>query len=150
MIAWFHDPKRKIQFRYVGVFFALVLVWQMSVQNVSLTSLAVSAYQNLAAISSMSATIPPNPYNSLALQFDQKQQELTTREQQLAEREAALNAKVEEASAANRMLTITVLGGVTILLLILILLNFYFDVKREEGRRNATTDNHHNEFSTKL
>lgn len=150
MVAWFTEQKRKTQFRYAVVVIALVLVGQMGIQNVSLTSLAVSAYQNLAAISSISAMVPPNPYNTLAVQFDQKQQELTTREQELAQREAALNAKVEEAAAANRRLTITVLGGVTLLLLILILLNFYFDVKREEARRNVIADDRQRELSTKL
>lgn len=146
MVSWFSQEKRKTQLQYAGIALMLFLVVEIGFEHVSYRSLAISAYQNIAAISTMNAAVPSNPYNSLAMQFDQKEKELSTREQELMQKEEILSAKIEEANAVNRRMVVFVLGGVTILLLLLILLNFYFDVKREEGR----TRDHHEEGNHEL
>lgn len=150
MAAWFRALKNNVSVRYGAIIFGVVLVGQIGMQHTSLGSLAVAAYQNLATVASMSAAVLPNEYNSLAVQLDQKDKELTDREQELLRQEAVLDAKIEEATAANKRLTIIVLGSVTALLLILIFLNFYFDVKREESHERKASEEEHHEFSTKL
>ena len=120
-----HESKRKIAFQYTAIIAGVVLVSQLAIHDISFGKLATNAYENLANVSSMSASIPPNDFNVLATQFTQKENELTQREQDLLAREASLDAKYQEQIAANKRLTLYVLGGMTILLVMLIFLNFY-------------------------
>ena len=136
MVVWIHESKRKIALQYT-LLVALVVVTSSLGIGATFKELAVSAYQNLANVSSLSAAVPPTEINMLAQQFDQKQKELTEREKQLLIREQDLDEKYQESIAANRRLTIYVLSGVTMVLLLLIFLNFYFDVKREEEREKG-------------
>ena len=140
MVVWLHESKRKTSFQYAAIIAAIVLVSQLSVHDLSLKKLAVTAYQNLASVASLSAAVQPNEYNVLATELEQKNIELTTREQDLIKREQALGEQYQREIDANKRLTLYVLGGVTAFLLLMIFLNFYFDVKREEEReRTANT-----------
>ncbi len=153
MVAELHTSKYKISLQYGAIIAGIVLVSQLGVNNVSIGKLATSAYDNLANVASMSASVAPNQYNTLALQFDQKDKELSAREQDLMKREQNLDIKYQEAIAANKRTVLYVLGGITLLLLLLILLNFYFDVKREEDHeREAIVSHPHHEggFTTQL
>lgn len=121
-------------YRYGVIVLAIVVVSQLGIQETSVKALAVSTYQNLANIASLNATVPPNEYNTLAMQFDQKDKELTLRETQLIDREKELDAKYLEEIAATKRFTFYSVGGITLLLIFFIFLNFYFDIKREEER----------------
>ena len=132
----------------------VVLVSQLGINNISpgssLGKIAANAYENMANVASVSATIPPNEYNVLAMEFSQKETELTLREQALLTKEASLDAKYQEQISANKRLNLYVLGGVTLLLLLLIFFNFYFDMKREEERERSMARYHEGELSTHL
>ncbi len=129
-----HESKRKIAFQYTAIIAGVILVTQLGVHDITFGKLATNAYENLANVASMSASIPPNDFNVLAAQFTNKENELTQREQDLLAREASLDAKYQEQIASNKRLTLYVLGAMTLLLVLLIFLNFYFDIKREEAR----------------
>ena len=134
MVVLMHESKRKIAFQYSALIAGVVLVSQLGLHDISFGKLATNAYENLANVASMSASIPQNDFNILATEFSKKENELTQREQDLLAREAGLDAKYQEQIAANKRLTLYVLGGMTLLLVMLIFLNFYFDIKREEAR----------------
>lgn len=155
MVVFIHESKRKIAFQYTALIAGVVLVSQLAINDISFGKLATNAYENLANVASMSASIPPNDFNILAAEFSKKENELTQREQDLLAREAGLDAKYQEQIAANKRLTLYVLGGMTLLLVMLIFLNFYFDIKREEARENEVgvengTLPHDATFTTKL
>lgn len=150
-----HESKRKIAFQYTAIIAGVILVSQLGIHDISFGKLATNAYENLANVASMSASIPPNDFNVLATQFSNKENELTQREQDLLAREASLDAKYQEQIAANKRLTLYVLGGMTLLLVLLIFLNFYFDIKREEAREKGAGVEHgampnHAKFTTQL
>jgi hypothetical protein len=67
--------------------------------------------------------VPPNEFNSLALQLSEKEKILTARETALAIREEAL-------APENQALTIIVLYGAIAIILLLLFLNFYLDWRR--------------------
>ena len=137
MVVWHHESKGKVAAQYTALIAAIVLVSQSGVTQNSWKQVAMSAYQNLADVSAISAAVPSNEFNSLAQQFKQRDQELSAREQALIAHEADLDQRYQEMIAANKHLTLYVLGGVTFLLLLLIFLNFYFDILREEEREKG-------------
>lgn len=142
MVVLMHESKRKIAFQYTAIIAGVILVSQLGIHDISFGKLATNAYQNLANVASMSASIPQNDFNVLATQFSNKENELTQREQDLLAREASLDAKYQEQIASNKRLTLYVLGGMTLLLVLLIFLNFYFDIKREEAREKESGPEH--------
>ena len=139
MVVWHTESKKKVTMQYLALVFAVVLTTEIASGGIPLKSFALSAYQNLASVASLSAAIEQTPVNTLAQQFDQKGKELTAREAQLLLREQELNAKYQESIESNRRLTLYVLGGITLLLLLLIFMNFYYDIKREEERERSLT-----------
>jgi hypothetical protein len=77
----------------------------------------------------LSADVPPNPYNTLADQLHQKEQELN-------DREAALNARETPPSVLNQGNIFGFISFIlSLMLCILIALNFYLDSRR--GRRRG-------------
>lgn len=148
-----NDSIFSVTLQYALLVGAIVVSGQLAASGVSLSALTSAAYQNLASIATLSASVPATRENTLALQFLQKEGDLTLREQELIERERSLGLKYDAMIAQNKRLTLYVLGSVTFLLLLLILLNFYLDIRRDEedraGRRLVDTD-HHAEFTTRL
>lgn len=72
--------------------------------------------------------VAENPYNTLA-------QQLREREEELDEREEVLLKTLEERNDENRWMSNLIMGSIT-LLFILILFNFYLDYRtRQEERR---------------
>lgn len=136
MVQETHQPP-KYRFRYATLIIAIIVFGQTQISSAQFSHLATLAYQNLANISSMNATITPNPYNTLAQQFEAKDRELTAREQELIAREKALDAKYQEEIASSRRATLYTIAGVAVILILLIIANFYFDIKREEERERA-------------
>lgn len=125
------------RYRYATLIVAIVIFGQLQLPSVSFSQMASSAYQNLANVSSINATVPPNEYNTLAQQFSEKDRELTAREQELIAREKALDAKYQEEIASTKRTTLFTILGATVVLVLLILANFYFDIKREEERERV-------------
>ena len=123
--------------RHATLILAIVLVGQLGFQHVSFSTLALRAFDNLASVSSATASITPNEYNTLAEQFSEKDKQLTGREQELLAREKALDEKYQAEIAATRRTTLFTILGATLVLVLLILANFYFDIKREEERERA-------------
>ena len=120
-------------------------------QQVHVGLFTKAAYENLANISTLSVSVPPNPESTLALQLMQREGDLSARESALVEREKEFGAKYEDEIAHNKRLTLFVMGGVSVLLLILILLNFFLDMKRgqtEEAEKQHA--DHRGEFTTRL
>ncbi|MCD4761351.1 hypothetical protein K8R32_00115 [bacterium] len=74
----------------------------------------------------MSVGVVENPFNKLALQLKEKEDNLFERELGLIEREQAL---IEERSGKQERLLLFIAIGI-IFLFFLILFNFYFDYKR--------------------
>jgi len=77
---------------------------------------------------SMSASVPANPYNTLAAQLSDEQAQLDARAAQLAAKQSALNAQdvlVQDLGLAG--------FGLSVFLLILVGLNFYFYMRRRSG-----------------
>ncbi len=94
--------------------------------------LAGSAQRLMAdAAVSMSASVPANPYNTLASQLSAEQAQLDQREATLNAQESAIN----EQSAPAEDWTFASLA-LSILLLILVALNFYFDMRRRRPRQD--------------
>lgn len=76
----------------------------------------------------MSASVPANPYNTLAGQLSAEQAALDARAGQLVAKQSALNAQnvlVQDLGLAG--------FGLSVFLLILVGLNFYFDMRRRSG-----------------
>lgn len=151
MIAFNADARTKAVFQSFVLMAALVTALHMAQGETSLGVMARNAYENVASVASMSAAVPPSEYSYLAMQFAQKEGELTSREQALIAREEAFGMQYQKAIDANKRLTLFVLGGVTLLLLLLILFNFYLDIQRgkSETKKEASHD-HSGEFTTRL
>lgn len=151
MVAWHNDSMTRVTFRYLLLVAVIIATAHLAAGGGPLGRLTNAAYENLASVATLSASVPPSPENTLALQLSQREGDLTAREAQLLEREKALGAKYDEAIAHNKRLTLYVLGSVTFLLLLLILLNFYLDLKRDkEDRKEEQHTDHRGEFMIRL
>lgn len=151
MVALNVDARIKAGLQSFVLVGALMTVLYMAQDGISLPVMAKNAYENVASVSSMSASVPPSEYSYLAMQFAQKEGELTSREQALLAREQAFGAEYQKAIDANKRLTLYVLGGVTALLLLLILLNFYLDLQRGKSEtKKEVNHDHRGEFTTRL
>ena len=72
----------------------------------------------------MSTSVPENPFNNLALQLKEKENRLTLKENELNDREKALN------SGGN--LPLLLMGAGIIVLFVLVLVNYYLDFRRKK------------------
>jgi len=154
MYAIYHQHNQQ-RFRLWGHIILLLLLctgaW--SALNIgSIKDLSLRAIDNIASVVGMNAAVSPNPYNTLALQFTEKENALLAREAELTAKEASLEARLREDIAREYRVVIVALGVVTVLLLLLIFLNFYFDIRRDvEGKVSAQNSLLHNgEFRTRL
>lgn len=77
----------------------------------------------------ISASVPPNPYNTLAMELAQKEEDLREREARLA----ALEAAARDAGEANSLALYAL--GISVTLLVLVGINFLLDWRR--GRRRV-------------
>lgn len=132
-----HMSRSDYRFRYAMLILAIIIVSDIGVAKVSLARLAMNAVENLANVASVTAGVPPNQENTLAVAFADKEKELTAREAALIEKEATLDAKYQEEIAATKRNTFITILIAVFLLLALIVANFYYDVKREEEHERA-------------
>jgi hypothetical protein len=79
----------------------------------------------------VSASVPPNEFNSLAAQFAQREKELDARAVALSAREQSIVSELD-ARQKDRMNSVySYLFGFTLLLLILVIVNYYLDYHRQ-------------------
>ena len=88
------------------------------------------------AVSGMSATVSPNPINTLAQQLKEKELQLKSKEEAIDRRELFLEqklmAELAEKEKEGRRNILIFLGIASFALLSLISLNFYLDWKRNK------------------
>jgi hypothetical protein len=113
---------------YFLAFFIIVLFYYVGLQPVDVSKFIGAKFSRAVG---MSTSVPENPFNKVALQLKEK-------EQQLNEKENALDLKADELAHDNytlqTKLTIILIAGVALLFL-LIMLNFYFDYKRKQQEK---------------
>lgn len=113
------------------IFAALFLAYAVVASTPA--SLLKSTHETLAAAASLSVSIAPNPYNTMAQQFAQK-------ETQLSQKEAQLNTQQEQLSSSittNEKLGFYSLC-MSVLLFVLVGVNFLFDIRRGRGGARGT------------
>jgi hypothetical protein len=109
-------------------FFALILVsslYSLGLNPVDIGKF-IGAKAGKAVGVSMSTSVPPNPFNTLAMQLEQKERLLDEREQMLAQQEAG--------PVSQRGLIYLLLSGIVVLS-VLIILNFYLDYRRRNEKK---------------
>ena len=120
---------RKTKQKHLGRLSALTLVlagvlFVYAFANTGGGPVALRAEHMLAAATvSMSAAIPPNPYNSLAEQLD-------TKAATLSQREAAVSAREAQGGLGSILGILSFIAS--IILFILVGANFYFDARRQK------------------
>lgn len=87
-----------------------------------------SSMQLAASSVGMSVAVAPNQYNTLALQLQEKDQQLTAREKELAAQELALQKEAAIRNTGGNWIIILVGAG----LFFLIALNYYLDYRRRK------------------
>lgn len=124
--AAFVKDLRKNSINILALLLAVpVLAYSLYVSTPS--EYAKNAGSMLASAANMSASVPENPYNTVAAQLAQK-------EAQLDQREAELAARASQGPSFSEMLGVSSFF-ISLLLLLLVALNFYYDVQR--GRLGA-------------
>lgn len=110
--------------------FAFILVsflYTVGVSPVDFTKYMGASFSSAVGMTSQ-ANVPPNPFNSLALQLKEKEERLDIREAQLNERES-------EIQSPNYVLQNKIIWGMMvgiIVLFVLILINFFLDLRRKK------------------
>jgi len=107
------------------IFFLLIVVSFLSILGANPVNVSQFIGGKLGRAVGMSVSIPDNPFNKLALQLKEKEDELNAREKELSAREADLN---EQRANASPWL-IGLYAGIAILFF-LIIINYYLDYRR--------------------
>jgi len=112
-------------------FFAFILISSLYSLGVNPMDLGkfIGAKFTYAIGVSTSTSVPANPFNSLALQLQEKQKMLDQRERDLNQKEVNLNSG---GLLSQRALLYLLISGVVVLF-VLILMNFYFDYRRRHN-----------------
>jgi hypothetical protein len=159
MVVSKHESKIRVGLQYAILVFALVLVGQLSLADVSLKTFSLQAVQNIAGVVGMTVGVAPNEANTLAQELRARELNLESREQALDAREQDVRALIVEETAKNDRSTMMLIIGVALFLAALIGANFYLDYKRrgvkeeQEGNETSTAVDPHahtGEFTTKL
>ncbi len=121
-----HYPSLKLFFLTI-IIYGLLTVWGANPAKLSYFLGSRLSYGQGVGIS---ASVKPNPYNTLALQLKHKEQRLNQREQELKQKEQEINNQV-----FGQKIIIFSLVMAVILLFILVLTNFYLDYRRNRHYR---------------
>lgn len=89
----------------------------------------------LVSVIGVSVSVPPNPFNTLAQQLNEKENTLIQKEKELQEKESIIAEGKE--SRQNRTILYAAGGGG--ILLALVLLNFYLDYRRKKDDTRTYT-----------
>ena len=159
MVVSKHESKIRVGLQYAVLVFALVLVSQLSLADMSLQKFSLRAVQNIAGVVGMTVGVPQNEANTLAQQLRAKELDLESREQAIDAREQDVRALIVDETAKNNRNTIILIIGVALFLAALIGANFYLDYKRRGAKEERGDDGapavagphaHSGEFTTKL
>ncbi len=148
---------KKITYQYATIIAALVLVGQLTSQNISLDALSSRVVDNMASVVGMGAAVLPNETSTMAQALENKETELNLRELAIDAREREIRAVVLEEAGKQNHRTLLVIAGITLCLLALIGMNFYYDRRRGRAatsKEDAATKKgphaHEGEFQTRL
>jgi len=89
------------------------------------TDLVSYSLASLGSSVGVSVSVPPNPYNTLAVQLQEWQRKLEEKERMLTQKEVELNQKSIVRGEIISKLVVSLL----IIIFVLILINFYLDFK---------------------
>ena len=110
-------------------FLVLIVVGFLYVVGLNPVSISVFLGAKFGSAIGMSINIPENPFNKLAAQLKDKEEELAQKENELLSREQAIAKK----TISQQRIIIIMLGiGITILF-VLVIINYYLDFKRRKG-----------------
>ena len=110
-------------------FFVLIVVGLLYVVGLNPASISVFLGAKFGSAIGMSINIPENPFNKLAAQLKDKEDQLAQKENELLSREQAIAKK----TISQQRIIIIMLGiGITILF-VLVIINYYLDFKRRKG-----------------
>jgi hypothetical protein len=115
---------------YLFAFILVAFFYYLGQQPVDLAKFVGA---KLSRAISMSVSVSENPYNKLALQLKDKENQLNQREQDLAVRET----KLQDQNLTWQTKLILVLGAGIIVLFVLILVNFYLDYRRRQNKNTT-------------
>ena len=107
-----------------SLFLLLLITVAWGIDRIAVDAPAGEAGANVG----VSVGVLPNPYNTLAQQLQDKENDLT-------KREADLSKKEEGSNKQDKTLIYALIGGGVLLLLIL--LNFYFDYRRKRRKQDT-------------
>ncbi len=79
----------------------------------------------------ISAAVPPNEFNSLAAQFEQREKDLDARAEALSAREQSLLSELDARQKDRMTIVYSYLFGFTVFLLSLVIVNYYLDFHRQ-------------------
>ena len=111
---------------------SIIIVWFLFVLGLNPVGITKFVGSKIGSAIGISVGVQENSYNKLALQLQEKEEELAEKEENLDRIESEIVAKNN--LFQNRLLLIVVFG-ITILF-VLILLNYYFDHKRRKANLN--------------
>ncbi len=121
-----HYPNFKL-FLIAVIIYGFLITWGA---NPAKLNYFIGSSPSLGQGVGISASVKPNPYNTLALQLKQKEEKLNQREQELKQKEQKLNNQV----FGQRIIIFSLMAAVA-LLFVLVLTNFYLDYKRNRHYR---------------
>jgi hypothetical protein len=111
------------------LFFALILVsflFYLGINPIDVGRYVGSRFSYAVGIGT-SASITPNPFNTLALQLKEKENKLDAREKTVDQKESDLRSAL---LLQNRLLWVLLIG--IVILFVLIVVNFFMDWKRRK------------------
>jgi len=107
------------------IFFIFLLGYSKIALKVGPTDLVSYSLASLGSSVGVSVSVPPNPYNTLAVQLQEWQKRLEEKEKILTQKEIELNQKSIFQGEIISKLVVSLL----IIIFLLILINFYLDFK---------------------
>jgi hypothetical protein len=109
------------------IFAALIIANLFMLAGKNPLDLAAFVGSKIGSAIGISSSVPPNPYNSVALQLKEKEARLDGLDTELKAREARLDEQL-----VSQRTVIYALAGMVGLLFVLVLFNFYQDGKRKK------------------
>jgi len=107
------------------IFFIFLLGYSKIALKVGPTDLVSYSLASLGSSVGVSVSVPPNPYNTLAVQLQEWQKRLEEKEKILTQKEIELNQKSIFQGEIISKLVVSLL----VIIFLLILINFYLDFK---------------------
>jgi hypothetical protein len=106
-------------------FFLFLLAYSKTVLKIAPTDLVFYSLASLGSSVGVSVSVPPNSYNTLAVQLQEWQNKLTEKEKILNQKELELKQK----SVVEREIISKLILTLLIIIFLLVLINFYLDFK---------------------